>query len=76
MTNLTRLFYVGQPVAYLCDGEWYHGTVKETHSDHVIVDCPAISDHIWFANGVNLDCLYPEYNLVMPQMQNCKFHTD
>ena len=62
MADLTHLFYVGQPVRYLCEKQWHRGKVKETYADHIIVDCPDISDHIWFAYDCNLDCLYPEYN--------------
>ena len=62
MSDLTHLFYVGQPVRYLCDGKRHKGKVKEVYVDHIIVDCPDISDHIWFARDYNLDCLYPEYN--------------
>ena len=42
------------------DGTFYRGTVKETYTDHIIVDIPEISDHCWFENNLNMDCVYPE----------------
>ena len=44
------------------DGNLYIGTVKETYEDHIIVDVPGISDHCYFENGFNMDCVYPDYN--------------
>ena len=46
------------------DGTFYNGTVKETYTDHIIVDIPDISDHCWFENDFNMDCVYPEYNFI------------
>lgn len=60
--NATHLFKVNQPVRYNCDGKWYKGTVKEIHDDHIIVDIPDISNHMWFEEDFNMDTLYPEYN--------------
>lgn len=69
MSDLTHLFKVGQPVKYKCIDDytnkftgWAKGTVKETYVDHIIVDIPSISDHMWFEDGFNLDMIYPEYN--------------
>ena len=62
MSNLTHLFSVGQKVRCNMDGVFYKGTVKETHTDHIIVDIPDISDHCWFENDLNMDCIYPENN--------------
>ena len=62
MSNLTRLFKVGQKVKCSMDGKLHSGTVKETYTDHIIVDVPGISNHCWFENGFNMDCVYPEYN--------------
>lgn len=69
MANLTHLFKVGQKVRYkenddfgFLPPKFYKGTVKETYEDHIIVDVPEISDHLWFEEGLNLDCVYPEYN--------------
>lgn len=62
MTNLTRLFSVGQKVRCKLDGVFYKGTVKETFADHIIVDIPKISDHCWFEEGWNIGDVYPEYN--------------
>ena len=38
------------------------GTVKETYPDHIIVDVPDISDHCYYEEGFNADCVYPDYN--------------
>lgn len=70
MANLTHLWKVGQKVRYLSDDEvvygglatWHNGTVTQTYEDHIIVDIPDISDHMWFEEGLGLDKLYPEYN--------------
>jgi hypothetical protein len=68
MANLTHLFKVGQKVRYLSDDDfggratWHKGTVTQTYEDHIIVDIPDISDHMWFEEGLGLDKLYPEYN--------------
>ena len=62
MSNLTHLFKVGQKVKCSMDGKLHSGTVKETYTDHIIVDVPGISNHCYFENGFNMDCVYPEYN--------------
>ena len=62
MSDLTRLFKNGQKVKCSMDGKLHSGTVKETYADHIIVDVSDISDHCWFEEGFNLDCVYPEYN--------------
>lgn len=64
MSDLTRLFKVGQKVRY-CNsdtGKWHKGKIKEICPDHVIVDIPDLSDHCWFEENFNLEYLYPEYN--------------
>lgn len=38
MSDLTHLFKVGQKVRCDMDGTFYNGTVKETYTDHIIVD--------------------------------------
>lgn len=53
MANLIHLFKVGQEVRCNMDGTFYKGTVKETYTDHIIVDIPEISDHCWFENNLN-----------------------
>lgn len=45
MSDLTHIFKVGQKVKCSMDGKFYNGTVKETHTDYIIVDIPEISDH-------------------------------
>ena len=62
MADLTHLFSIGQKVRCKLDGKSYDGIVTETHTDHIIVDVPEISDHCWFENGFNMDCVYPDYN--------------
>lgn len=46
------------------DGTFYNGTVKETYTDHIIVDIPEIYDHCWFENGFNIGDVKPEYNMI------------
>ena len=62
MADLTHLFSIGQKVRCKLDGKFYDGTVTETHTDHIIVDVPEISNHCYFEEGFNMDCVYPEYN--------------
>ena len=70
MMNLTHIWKVGQEVRYLLDEEvrfggkatWHKGTVTDVFEDHILVDIPDISDHIWFEEDFGLDKLYPEYN--------------
>lgn len=62
MSNLTHLFKNNQPVKCNMDGKFYNGTVTETYEDHIIVDIPEISNHCWFENGLNIDCVYPICN--------------
>ena len=62
MSNLTHLFKVGQKVKCSMDGKLHSGTVKETYTDHIIVDVPGISNHCYFENGFNISDVYPEYN--------------
>lgn len=62
MSNLTRLFTIGQIVRCRMDKKFYKGIVKETYPDHIVVDIPEISEHCWFENDFNMDCVYPECN--------------
>ena len=62
MSNLTHLFKAEQKVRCNFDGKLHSGTVKEVYADHIIVDVSDISDHCWFEEGFNLDCVYPDYN--------------
>ena len=62
MSDLTHLFKIGQKVKCSMDGKLHSGIVKETYTDHIIVDVPDISDHCYFENGFNMDCVYSEYN--------------
>lgn len=62
MTDLTHLWKPGQACIAILDGVKHPGTVKEVFPDHVIVDLPRISDHVWFMTDCNLEDLYPAYN--------------
>ena len=69
MSNLTHLFKVGQKVTYrnndfdavkrniLC-------VVKETFPDHIIITDTETDTDLWIEEGFNLDCVYPEYNMI------------
>ena len=63
MTNLTHLFKVNQKVKVSFGGMFYPGTIKETYEDHIIVDVPEISNHMWYEEDLNLDNVFPEYNM-------------
>lgn len=62
MSDLTHIFKVDQKVKCNLDGAFYDGTVKEISKTYVIVDIPGVSDHCMFETGVNMDCIYPDYN--------------
>ncbi len=64
MANLTHLFKENQKVMVSVDGEMFAGIVKETFEDHIIVNVPEISDHMWYENGLNMDHVFPEYNFL------------
>lgn len=64
MSDLTHLFTVGQVVKCKFDDDFCIGTVKETYQDHIIVDVPEVSDHCWFENGLNIDCVFPVYEIL------------
>ena len=53
------------------DGKFYNGTVKETYTDHIIVDIPEISDHCYFEEGFNMGCVYPDYNFQKEGIEIC-----
>lgn len=60
--DLTHLFKVGQKVRCKSDDKMFPGTVKEVYEDHIIVDVPEISDHMWYEKGWNISNVYPDYN--------------
>lgn len=62
MADLTHIFKIGQKVKCNMDGEIFDGVVKETFEDHIIVDISEISDHCWFEEGVNMDCVYLNFD--------------
>lgn len=57
MSNLMHLFKVNQKVKCNVDGKFFNGTVKETYEDHIIIDVPEISDHMWYEEGLTFRCL-------------------
>lgn len=48
----------------------FSGTVKETYTDHIIVDIPDISDHCWFENGFNIGDVQPVYDFCSGELEN------
>lgn len=62
VTKLNRLFKVGQQVKVREDGVLHDGTVSEIFEDHIIVDVPGISDHMWYEDGWNIGNVFPDYN--------------
>lgn len=62
MANLSHLFSVGQEVVYMDEGKKHDGVVSQIFSDHIIVNVPSISDHLWFEEGFNIGFLFPKYN--------------
>ena len=62
MANLTHLFQENQTVYCITELGLIRSTVKEVYEDHLIIDVPHISDHMWYEEGFNLKDVYPEYN--------------
>ncbi len=62
MSNLKYLFYVGQKVKCVLDECTFSGTVTQTEPDYITVNIPEVSDHCRFEEGINMDCVYPDYN--------------
>lgn len=62
MTDLRHLFRKGQFVKCSLDGERFRGIVETVSENYILVNIPGISDHCRFEPGVNLDCVFPEYN--------------
>lgn len=58
MSNLMHLFKVNQKVKCNVDGKFFNGTIKETYEDHIIIDVPEISDHMWYEEGLNIGDVY------------------
>lgn len=69
MADLTHLFQVGQKVK--CQnpdtGRFDPGTVKKTYPDHIIVDVDDVCDHMWYQEGLNLDCVFTEQENIIKQ---------
>lgn len=62
MSDLTHLFTINQNVIVKLDGKLFSGIVTKTASDHIIVNVEGISDHLYFEQNFNMDCVYPVYN--------------
>lgn len=62
MSNLTHIFEKNQKIVCKTELGLKSGTVKEVYEDHIIVDIPMISDHMWYENGWNIGDVYPDYN--------------
>ena len=70
MADLTHLFKAGQIVRCRLDGDTYTGTVKETYTDHIIVDIPDVSDHCWFESGFKIGDVQPVYDFCSGELEN------
>lgn len=67
MANLTHLFEVGQKVKckntdFDATKEFEDGIVKKTYEDHIIVHLTDLDIDMWYEEGFNMDCVYPDYN--------------
>lgn len=67
MSDLTRLFKVGQRVFYRNDDfdaleKFMPCTVKETASDYIIITDDKTQTDFYIESGFNLDMVYPAYN--------------
>ena len=67
MSDLTRLFKVGQKVAYRNDDfdavkKNIPCVVKETYSDHIIITDTETDTDLFIKPGFNLGNVYPDYN--------------
>ena len=69
MSNLTHLFKVGQKVTYRNNDfdavkQNIPCVVKETYPDHIIITDTETDTDLWIEEGLNMDCVYPEYNMI------------
>ena len=69
MSDLTHLFKVGQKVTYRNNDfdavkRNIPCIVKETYSDHIIITDTETDTNLWIEEGFNMDCVYPEYNMI------------
>ena len=69
MLNLTHLFKVGQKVTYRNNDfdavkRNIPCVVKETYPDHIIITDTETNTDLWIEEGFNMDCVYPEYNMI------------
>ena len=75
MSNLTRLFKVGQKVIYRNNDfdavkRNIPCVVKETFPDHIIITDTETTTDLWIEEGLNMDCVYPEYNFQHQEKPN------
>ena len=69
MSDLTHLFKVGQKVKYKNNDfdavkKFIPCIVKETYVDHIIITDTETETDLWIEPGFNLDCVYPDYNVI------------
>lgn len=69
MSDLTHLFKVGQKVTYRNNDfdavkRNIPCVVKETYPDHIIITDTETDTDLWIEEGFNMDCVYPEYNMI------------
>lgn len=67
MIKLNHLFKVGQKVKYKNDDfdavkKFIPCIVKEIHADYIIITDTETDTDLWIEPGLNLDCVYPDYN--------------
>ena len=69
MADLTHLFKAGQKVKYKNDDfdavqRIVPCVVKETHADHIIITDLETNTDLWVEEGLNMDCVFPDYNFL------------
>ena len=69
MSNLTHLFKVGQKV--ICRNNDFDAVKrnilcvgKETYPDHIIITDTKTDTDLWIEERLNMDCIYPDYNMM------------
>lgn len=69
MSNLTHLFKVGQKIIYKNNdfdaiNKNIPCVVKEVFSDHITITDTETNTDLWIEEGFNMDCVYPDYNMI------------
>lgn len=67
MSDLSHLLKVGQKVKYRKDDfdaikRFSDCIVKKVYSDHAIITDLETDTDLWVEEGINMDCVYPDYN--------------